>query len=232
MNFEIVTVVLGALLGALISLISFTYKSRLEIKMKVNATMFHLLEIWSLIGMTRVLQGEEFSVKLISRIKFRFPEENISKEAEDAIIAGMQGAIPLLVESQQGGEDYLASYSSAVSDLAPIYPIHAYQLNKNQMLIRYLKGVDSMMTNLEVTEVDKIMVSRVKQYANKEAFDEFEKDLKDLSKKTGFLSSREFVKFIDKIKNKVNDIPDDVFDTFIDTVLAPAVQEVNDRQDS
>ncbi len=230
MDIKIVAVILGALLGALISLIGFTYKSRLEVKIKVNTAIFHLLEVWSLIGMTKSLQSEDFASKFISRIKVKFPKENIGKDAEIEIISGIQDAIPLIVEPKLGGDDYWASYSAAVNDIASIYPIYAYQLNKNQMLIRYLKSVDSLMAKHEASEIDEIMIESVKNYANQGAFDEFEKDLKNLSKKLGFFRSRELIDFIGDIKNRVSELPEDVFDTYIDSVFVPAVQEHYDRQ--
>jgi len=230
MEVEIITVILGALLGAFISLISFTYKSRVEMKAKVNKAIFNLLEVWSLIGMTKALQSEEFSSKFMARMKYKFPKENIDKDTESAIKSGLQEAIPTIIESQLGGDDYLASYSEAVKDLAPIYPIYAFQLNKNQILIKYLKGMDSLIANHEKSENDEVMIESFKEYANQEAFGEFEKDLKSLSKKAGLVKSGELIKFIDGIKYRVGELPEDIFDSYINSVFAPAVQKHYDRQ--
>lgn len=230
MDGKILSVILGALIGGFISFISFYYKSRIEVRSKVNSTLFHLLEIWSLIGMTKACHSNEFSLKMIERLRSKFPKENIGKDVEKQLQEGIKMALPLVIQSQVDGNDYLEKYTKAVNDLAPIFPLQAYQLNKNTMLMKYLNGIDSLMANEGISESDEDALKSVKYYLNKEAFDEFETDLKALSKKTGFISSRNVIKFIDQVKGRVDDFPDDVFDGYIDAVISPLVQDHYDKQ--
>ncbi len=65
-------------------------ETKAKAKAKVNTALFHLLEIWSVIGVAKIINEDKFSEKLISEIKESYPKENITPEIESDIRNGLE----------------------------------------------------------------------------------------------------------------------------------------------
>jgi hypothetical protein len=230
MDVKLVSVIVGVILGGLIGSLGFHYKSRIENKGKINTALFNLLKIWSVVGMAKVINEDEFFNKLIQRIKTSFPKENIDSEAEANIRLGLEKSMPILLgeDPEQEGH-YLNSYLTAVSELAPIDPLYAYQLNKNQMIIKFLDGFDSLIGDVETTDSDKLLIRNLKSFISNDAYKEFENDLKILSKKSGYLNYWKISRHIKRVKGNLVNISDSIFDNYIKHVMAPVVQAHYDK---
>jgi hypothetical protein len=225
MDVKITSVIIGVFLGSLLSWIGHVFKTRAETKAKVNAALFHLLEIWSVICVAKVINEDKFSEKLINEIKEAFPKENITPEIEAEIKDGLEQSMPIWLGVRSGTEPkYLSKYMDAVNELASVYPIYAYELNKNQMVINFLDGFEVLFKGKEVAEHEKAALKNMKAFLSNDAFSEFQTDLRKLSKKSGILNYLRVRKHIKKIDRRLNSIPKKHFKDYIDKVIAPIIQ--------
>ncbi len=230
MDVEILSVVVGAAIGGLVSATSFHYKSRIEVKLKINKAIFHLLEVWSVIGITKIIGSEIYAQKVIKGLQNAFPKENISEESAALFSKAMELALPMMIDAISGGTDYLAKYTDAIQCLAPIYPVQAYELKKNQVLIRYLGRIDSIVSNQNASEQDNNLLKIVKGYTHDTAFEDFEENLRELANQSSIMCGIRVRRHIKKIKNRVNNIPDELINEFLEKTIKPWVQSHYDRQ--
>jgi hypothetical protein len=230
MDENLVLIIVGAILGGALSTIGFYFKLRLEVRAKVNEALFQLLDVWSLIGMSKFVQSDDFFKKFINQIKTTFPKENIGVTEEASIREGMTVALPLLIGSKNSEQShYIDKYTNAVNNLASIYPVLAFRLSKNQMLIKFLSRFDDLTKEMETTDFDDMVINQVKSLTYDDAFIELEKDLKGLSKKSGIINQLSASKFIDRAKRKLEKIPDDMFNDYVSCVMGPAIQAHYDK---
>lgn len=230
MDVEILSVVVGAAIGGVISAVSFHYKSRIEIRQKVNKALFHLLEIWSVIGITKIMSSELYAKKIVKELQVAFPKENIDEDSTVFLSKAMELALPVMIDAVSGGTDYLAKYTEAIQCLAPIYPVQAYELNKNQILIKYLAGIDLLFSKQRASEQDNNLLKIIKGYTHNTAFEDFEENLKELANQSSVMCGIKVRRHIKKIKNRVNNIPDELIREFIDETVKLWVQAHYDRQ--
>jgi len=225
MDVKITSVIIGVFLGSLLSWIGYFFKTRAETKAKVNTALFHLLEIWSVIGVAKIINEDKFSEKLISEIKESFPKENITPEIEAYIKNGLEQSMPIWLGVKPGTEPkYLSKYIEAINELAPVYPIYAYELNKNKMVINFLQSFELLFKGKEVAEHEKPALKNIKAFLSNDAFNEFQTDLQELSKKSGIVNYWKVHKHIKKINKKLNTIPKQYFKEYIEKVIAPIIQ--------
>jgi hypothetical protein len=230
MDLKLISVIVGVILGGLIGSLGYHYKIRIENKGKINTALFNLLEIWSVVGMAKIINEDEFFNKLIQRIKASFPKENIDSEAAANIRLGLEKSMPILLgEEPEKEKHYLNSYLLAVSELAPIDPLYAYQLNKNHMIIKFLDGFDSLVGDQEVTDNDKMLIRNLKSFISNDVYKKFENDLRILSKKSGYLNYWKISRHIKRVKGNLVNISDSIFDNYIEHVMAPVVQAHYDK---
>ncbi|WP_297810732.1 hypothetical protein [uncultured Methylophaga sp.] len=224
MDIELLSVIVGAVLGAVISSVSYILKANSYKAEKINRTLFHLLEIWSLIGITKTLQGEDFHNTLVDQLRKAFPGEKISTDEVNKLKDGLHDAALVVHANKPISSEYLEKYLDSINDLAPILPLHAYQLGKNKSLIKFLEGIDDMFGE-EVSDSDQVVISRMKNFLYNDAFDEFEKDLKLLAKKTGVCNSRKIITFLDNRKSVLKHSQETQIRDYLITVIGPLIQE-------
>tara|TARA_Y100000296_G_C5176296_1_gene260278 strand:+ start:486 stop:1205 length:720 start_codon:yes stop_codon:yes gene_type:complete len=226
MDVKIIAVVVGALLGGAISTAGFYFKNRKEVKEKINESLFQLLEVWSLLAMIRVISSDKFYSVLIDRIKAHFPHEKIDENESELIKEGMIKALPLLTGMEAGGFDssFLHKYKSSVNELAKIYPLLAFELDRNQMLINILGSIDKLASEPLKSEGEIAMLGSIRELMLGESFEGFESDLIALASSSGYRNKKKTKLQIYKIKSRLTRMPSDVFDAYIEKVIAPAVQ--------
>ena len=221
---EILLVVIGIILGSIVSFISYQYKSRQEFKKKINEALFCLLEVWGTIGLVKFLQSEIYARKLIERIRYRFPHENISKNDEKSIIEEMIRSIPLIMNIH-GNESVLDKYNIAIRNLSSILPVVAYELTMNQFLIKYLDGLDVLIKSDENIDGYEMFINQFEKFVYSESYVELEKDLKKLAFKSSLLNSFVVRKRISRINKRMNNILPEALDEYIDMVVKPLIQK-------
>lgn len=224
-DIEIISVIVGALLGGAASAIGFYFKNKREEREKINEALFQLLETWSLISLVKVISSEKCYTKLINRIQETFPHESISEKDRSVIKTGMVQSLPILTGMTAGIDgQYLSKYQSSVNDLAKIHPLLAFDLNRNNILIRLLGAIDKLAADNHPETNNDLNVSNLKNFMLDEAITSLESDLLKISSVSGRANKRKTRTRIINNQNKLNKIPDDIFDDYINAVIAPAIQ--------
>lgn len=231
MDVKIVAVVIGALLGGAISAASFYLKSRKEVREKINEALFQLLEVWSLVAMIKVIGSDKFHSMLISRVKDNFPHENIGKKEEDSIKDGMVKALPLLTGMEERRFDgrFIDKYQKSVDELAKIYPLLAFNLNRNQVLIQFLGALDKLASEAPMNKEDFEVLENVQDFMLSESLEELEADLIILASLSSYRNKKATKATVNRLKNKMDSMPGEIFDAYIEKVIAPLVQSHYDN---
>ena len=225
MDVKIVSVIIGALLGSGLSAIGFYFKSRREVKEKINQSLFQLLEVWSLIAIVKVTSSDKFHTKLLGEIKDKFPHENITENDKKLLKEGMVKAMPMIagVDAKLDGQ-FLIKYKTSVNELAKIYPLLAFDLNRNQMLIQFLGAIDKLVVDSPISDKEEAQLANMRNLMIEETFRDLEKDLLTLSSFSGYGNKTKTKSHINRIKNRLDSMPSDVFDEYIEKVISPAIQ--------
>ena len=226
MDTQITSVIIGALLGGAISSLSFFLKNKRETKEKINESLFQLLEVWSIITMIKVTHSDKFHTILIERIKEKFPNENIDDTTENLLRKEIVKSLPTLTGLNG---NFLEKYLASVHDLAKIHPLLAFELKQNQMLIRLLGELDKLFDGIdEGDEIKEMILPHIRELFLNESFTELESDLITLASKSGYKNKAKTKKYVDIIRNRLDEIPSDIFDEYIAKVISPAVQQYYD----
>lgn len=230
MDEKMITGLVGMLLGGALSAIGYYFKRRREVTTKINESLFYLLEVWKFIVIVKVASSDRFYHILLNAIKIKLPNVKITDNDKELIRESMVEFVPMFT----GANDkenflYLDKYKSSVKELAKIFPHLAFNLNRNQMLIRFLGAIDKLFSKMTLTEIDKQLLTNIREFMLDESFVELESDLITLSSLTGIFSKVKTKKLIFRVRNRINEIPNDIFDDYIDKVIRPAVQAHYDR---
>ncbi|WMN59946.1 hypothetical protein NI389_00510 [Pseudoalteromonas xiamenensis] len=224
MDIKIISVIVGAILGGLISSAGFLLRTKREIKEKVNESLFQLLEVWSLVAMLKFSNSDSFSKQLVEEIKVRFPAENIGENEKDIIMQGMVKSIPMMMGNRESLDGHsLEAYKSSVKELAKIYPMLAFDLNKNDMLINLLSYIDTIASD-QISSSEEALLSNMKAFMFTEALSDLESGLLELSKLSGKKTKKDVEQRIARINKRLEKLPSSAFDEYIDSVIAPLVQ--------
>ncbi len=225
MDVKIVSIIIGALLGSGLSAIGFYFKSRREVKEKINESLFQLLEVWSLIAMVKVTSSDKFHTKLLDAIKDKFPHENITQNDKKLLKEGVVKAMPMLTGADANLDgQFLMKYKTSVNELAKIYPLLAFDLNRNQMLIQFLGALDKLVADSPISDKEEAQLANMRSFMIEETFGDLEKDLLTLSSASGYRNKTKTKSHINRIKNRLESMPSDVFDEYIEKVISPAIQ--------
>ncbi len=223
MDVKIVSIIVGGIIGAVISFLGFQYKLRIDRIEKLNIALYRLMEVWVLIGTAKLIRSKNFIDKLSNEVIKSFPAEKIDETIKENIKEGMLLATPLLISIDKN-ESFLDKYSSSVSELASIYPIKAFEMNSNQFLMKYLKNIDALKNQEPDSQTNHIIIERLRDFALEDAFKEFENDLKYLAKKSGIWNYFFLLKRVSRIKQKIESIHEMEMSKNINKIIGPAIQ--------
>lgn len=225
MDAQITAVIIGALLGSGLSAVGFYFKNRREVQGKINESLFQLLEVWSLIAMIKVISSDKFHLKLLDAIKIKFPHEIITENDRALLKEGMVKAIPMLTGmNSELDKQFLDKYKSSVNELAKINPLLAFDLNRNQMLTQFLGAIDKLATDNPISDKEQMQLANLREFMLEESFNDLESDLIVLSSASGYANKTKTKNYIYRTRKKLDLIPSDIFDNYIDKVIGPAIQ--------
>ncbi|TKB51947.1 hypothetical protein [Ferrimonas aestuarii] len=225
MDIKILSVILGAVLGGLISSTGYLFREKRELKEKVNESLFQLLDVWSLVAMLKFSNSDSFLNQLIEEIKIRFPAESIEDKEKKLIKQGMVKSIPMMMGNRESLDGHsLKAYKSSVKELAGIYPMLAFDLNKNDMLINLLSYIDTIASEKISSDEEEALLSNVKGFMFNEALNDLEVGLLKLAKLSGRSTTKDVGHRIARINKRFGKLPSSAFDEYIENVIAPLVQ--------
>lgn len=226
MDAKIIAVVIGALLGGTISTASFYFKNKKEVREKVNELLFHLLEIWSAIATIRIITSDNLHILLIDLLKERFPYENINEEDELSIKKGLISSLPVLIGSEAGSLDtsLLDKFKDSTNELAKIYPLLAFDLNRNTVLINILSSIDKLVLEVPVDGGEAAIFENIRGYMLEESLEGLEEGLITLASSSGYRNKKKTKLYIESTRNRMESIPSNIFDDYLERVIGPAIQ--------
>lgn len=139
---------------------------------------------------------------------------------------GMVKALPLLTGMKATSFDssFLDKYKTSVNELAKIYPLLAFDLNRNQMLINFLNSLDKLASEAPMNDGELAMLDNSREFMLGESFKDLEADLIRLASSSGYLNKKKTKLHIYSLKRRLNCMPKDVFDGYIEKVIGPAIQ--------
>ena len=230
MDFKVFT---GILLGAVISSIGYLIKTRQENKKYINEVMFNLLEIWKIVNMSNVFTSNVFPKALLSRVKERFPKETISKEDEKFFQKLLPQALEMIDKESGFPEVNLYErYLLSIQKLSSVQPVLAYSLGQNNMMLKYLKGMDNYIkkqlvdqknNNESLDEFSEKFIADAKLLMESGLLDDLEKDLILLSFKSNVFNWLSVKSKIKLSRKRRKSLPKEAIDQYIDFVIEPLI---------
>ncbi|USD64103.1 hypothetical protein [Vibrio sp. SCSIO 43136] len=217
----IISVVIGILLGAVISFISFQYKERKSCRERLNKSLFNLLSVWASIVVNSTIHSDLLKDALVNALKRKFPNERMPDNFTDELAKGLRGMFPVVDQ-----HELYNKYHASVESLAEIDPLLAFQLSNNKFLIDYLKTLHEFSIKEESDEKSGVFLDSFSSFAYKESMLEFEKDLLKLSRLLGKKQECEVKERIANKKKKMTKIPDADMDEYVSQVFDPAIKKI------
>lgn len=217
----IVSVVVGVLLGAVISFISFQYKERKSNRERLNKSLFNLLSVWSSVVVNSAIHSDLIKDAVVDALKRKFPHEKIPDNFAEDLAKGMRGMLPIVNQ-----HELYEKYHTSVESLAEIDPLLAFQLSSNKNLIDYLKKLHEYTTLEEADENTGVFLDSFTSFAYKESMQEFESDLIKLSRLLSKKQEQDVRNRIDRKKQRMVKIPDADMDEYINEVFDPALKKI------
>lgn len=226
------SVIIGALIGAIISLIAFQYKERKGRIELINISLFHLLDVWKTLAIAGFMLSDSFMQKLVDRIKARFPQENISKEDETELKRSLISAIPAIILAGRADDmgSLASSYNESIKKLATIIPIMAYQLQGNVFLLAFLNALEKIPATPEEKEAMQQIMSQLHSLMYIETCSQLEDDLKYLAFKSGVLTWISTRRYIAETKERRVQLESvETVDSIIDQFVDPLTHQHYDK---
>ncbi|MCP4158703.1 MAG: hypothetical protein GY760_01405 [Deltaproteobacteria bacterium] len=112
---------------------------------------------------------------------------------------------------------------SSIDEIAKLYPLLAYGLSRNQILIKFLGNFEKLLNEKNANETEFLIMNNLKLFMLDESFIDLESDLLKLSSFSGFNNKKKTKTHIKKINKKIANMPDDMFDNYIEKVIEPAI---------
>ncbi|MCG6389443.1 hypothetical protein K6U51_12895 [Vibrio fluvialis] len=219
----IISVVVGILLGAVISFISFQYKERKSSRERLNKSLFNLLSVWFSVVANSAIYSDLIKDAVVSALKRKFPNEKIPDNFPEDLAKGMRGMLPVV-----NHDELYKKYHTSVESLADIDPLLAFQLSSNKHLVDYLKKLHERSALEENNEISDIFLDSFTSFAYKESMHEFEKDLIKLSRLLGKKQEQEVKSRIERAKQRMAKVSDADMDELVNQVFDPALKRIAD----
>ncbi|HFQ4946524.1 TPA: hypothetical protein ACGUVO_004617 [Vibrio vulnificus] len=217
----IVSVVIGILLGAVISFISFQYKERKSNRERLNKSLFNLLSVWSSVVVNSAIHSDLIKDAVVNALKRKYPHERIPDNFSEELDKEMRGLFPVV-----NHHELYEKYHTSVESLAEIDPLLAFQLSTNKYLIDYLKKLHEYSALDKTDENSGVFLDSFTSFAYKESVQEFENDLIKLSQLLGKKQVREVKKRIERRKQKMAKVLDADMDEYVNQVFEPALKKI------
>ena len=197
MNFDISNIIIGTLLGALISSIGYLYNRRSEKKKVLNKALFSLLELWWQLNKVS-------NINLLNVIEIA--KERLQKEKPNLTIGELPveliNKLSRLLKNYYIQNDYnLKSdtlenvFQQTLTEICNYSPILAFDLNKNHSLKNVLTKFDDYMKLVidefqiespeDISKLNKTITDQLVDTLMIDTLKTLEKDIKKLAFKCG-----------------------------------------------
>tara|TARA_R110000764_G_scaffold199956_1_gene285284 strand:- start:274 stop:948 length:675 start_codon:yes stop_codon:yes gene_type:complete len=220
----IISIVIGAFLGSIISFVSFRHKERKAVHSKLNQSLFGLLSVWNEISASSFLLSEEYVDAYISGIKRKLPNEVIPEGFKSDMSIYLLKLMPI-----NNGNELYGKYNMSVDDLSMIDPLLAFELSNNTFLVGFLKKINEHSFD-DPNSDDPNFVAFKSSFTNlayKESLEVFEKDLVTLSKRVNKKTMNGVKRKIAEKHQRMRKISDKDMDDMMAQILDPVLKKIS-----
>ncbi len=232
------------LAGVVAAIVGYYYRSWREQQDNLREALYLLLEIWhrSSAVLNSTVKGR-LGV-MVERLKARFPEVSISEEEQAAAHAHF---VPILERTMRlhvmdGIESLNGAYDRVVQLISRSDPLLAYDLDSASITKRRLAFIDQYLREAfqplegeggQAEIFADSLCEGIKGKVETETLEEFEKNIKRLSRKLGLVA---WVKVIVRIRRRHHVLArcpkTEVVDRLLEELLIPAIKASNKRFES
>lgn len=228
LNSKIFLIILGALLGGVISFAGYLFRLRVDRKRVLNKALFDLLNIWFVIQRVVEFDVDYYVQKYKDFIHKQSPEAELPKPIADIFGQALTSRVnEIKKETKQGDRTLQEIYIDSVNAISCYSPVLAFNINKkvslddiDSIVDDYFKDITPTFQNL-VTEDDLNQISSIsstiKQESNLVILKYLEDDLKYLALRCGL---RTRIRVRKKIaRSKKSKYKDKFFNEFMEKIM-------------
>ncbi|OAN64194.1 hypothetical protein A8B79_12670 [Balneola sp. EhC07] len=214
MNSEVFSIIIGAIIGAFISSISYYFKRRQEHKKKLNKILFTMLEIWGIVYLISKIDEQDLLDQYQKFLRKKGVDVSYSDEENSIINYALKEFRNHLLEQRKNlsGKDLQKIYNEAIQEISFSYPILAYEMNKDRGLEKVLNFADQYFEKANQafdfeSEEELKFWQNVKQYFKSKIAEDIlgslEDDIKNIAWKSSYNNWFKARKIINRKKNQV-----------------------------
>lgn len=233
MGSELSVLIIGALLGALISSTGYLLRRRTEKKKVFNQSLFSLLEIWSQINKIVKVDPANFVEQLKGYISKKYPDVKFDEKDSVSFVLIVKVFKNLIVEKElsKNNESFEQLFYETIKEISFYSPVLAYELNKEHsikhilsIIDQYINSISAIIDSNQLTDLNnkkQLITDKLQEKIMKETLLSLENDLKKVAWKG---SIRNYYKVKKLLKEKKNIIVVD--DTFFDSYIPELIKDV------
>ena len=150
MGSELSVLIIGALLGALISSTGYLLRRRTERKKVFNQSLFSLLEIWSQINKIVKVDPANFVEQLKGYISKKYPDVKFDEKDSASFVLIVKVFKNLIVEKElsKNNESFEQLFYETIKEISFYSPVLAYELNKEHSIKHILSIIDQYINSI------------------------------------------------------------------------------------
>lgn len=226
MESQFVVAIASALAGGTISAIAFYFRRRRERSELINVSLFHLLDVWRLLSVTCFFQSEVFSKTLGAALRSRFPAEKVTEKEEATFASWGRKALHLVLGASVDKEKPISHiYEETIINLAPIYPVTAFELKVNVFLVNYMHMAEKIFSEDPMVTEKGLDFSGFKSAMYEEALSQLEGDIRKLALTSSFASWWAARQYIRGVRQRLSGPPDEAVDLVIEHIFVPIIDK-------
>ena len=232
MGSELSVLIIGALLGALISSTGYLLRRRTERKKVFNQSLFSLLEIWSQINKIVKVDPANFVEQLKGYISKKYPDVKFDEKDSASFVLIVKVFKNLIVEKELSkiNESFEQLFYETIKEISFYSPVLAYELNKEHsikhilsIIDQYINSISAIIDSTQLADLNnkkQLITDKLQEKIMKETLLSLENDLKKVALKG---SIRNYYKVKKLLKEKKNIVVDD---TFFDSYIPELIKDV------
>ncbi|OGU65674.1 MAG: hypothetical protein A2279_04635 [Stygiobacter sp. RIFOXYA12_FULL_38_9] len=232
MGSELSVLIIGALLGALISSTGYLLRRRTERKKVFNQSLFSLLEIWSQINKIVKVDPANFVEQLKGYISKKYPDVKFDEKDSASFVLIVKVFKNLIVEKElsKNNESFEQLFYETIKEISFYSPVLAYELNKEHsikhilsIIDQYINSISAIIDSTQLADLNnkkQLITDKLQEKIMKETLLSLENDLKKVALKG---SIRNYYKVKKLLKEKKNIVVDD---TFFDSYIPELIKDV------
>lgn len=222
MEDKLTYLLIGAAITLIIGAVNAWFKKKSERREKMNSSLFFLLEIHHFLHSLKHLYDEDFSLKMVNKIKQEHDDEDLdSKVLLPFLRAGMACTVN---SSFVSTPDFKKTYYEAIQKLAEIEPVLAFEISSKDQIITSVNTIHLLLKKAS-PETEEVLMNILASQMFSEAIDSLNYDIQILSKKAGFKTHYTVKEKLRAVNSKFKSLTNEEFEQFYEDNLLPMIDK-------